>query len=45
MAYKKMGYKTLMDDALRVLKLNFPESPYVKKIARMGNGEDDDDAG
>ncbi|MCG6974915.1 MAG: outer membrane protein assembly factor BamD [Acidiferrobacterales bacterium] len=45
MAYMKMGYTTLMDDALRVLKLNFPESNYFKRIAQMKNAEGEDDAG
>jgi outer membrane protein assembly factor BamD len=45
MAYMKMGYTELMDDALRVLKLNFPDSGYFKRIARMKNGEAKDDAG
>ena len=29
-AYDKMGVKTLRDDAERVMRLNFPDSPYFK---------------
>ncbi|KPK51618.1 MAG: hypothetical protein AMS22_10615 [Thiotrichales bacterium SG8_50] len=45
MAYMKMGYTVLMEDALRVLKLNFPNSQYLKRIASMQTGDDADDAG
>jgi outer membrane protein assembly factor BamD len=39
MAYYKMGYSTLMEDALRVLKLNFPKSKYFNQIALLKNGD------
>jgi outer membrane protein assembly factor BamD len=35
MAYLKMGYTTLMRDAERVLKLNFPNSHYLRKLSAM----------
>lgn len=38
MAYYKMGYTTLMEDAVRVLKLNFPQSKYFDQIALMQKG-------
>lgn len=45
MSYFKMGYPRLMDDSIRVLKLNFPKSRYLEKVARMQTGEDNGDAG
>ena len=45
MAYFKMGYPGLMDDSIRVLKLNFPKSRYLGEIALMKSGEDNGDAG
>jgi outer membrane protein assembly factor BamD len=33
LAYKKLGINDLMDDTLRVLRLNFPTSAYLREIA------------
>ena len=43
MAYYQMGYTKLMEDTMRVLKVNFPKSKYFNQIALMrsgGNGND-----
>lgn len=40
LSYAKMGYGDLMRDSMRVLKLNFPESPYLKRIAALQKGGD-----
>lgn len=37
MAYRKMGYTNLLQDSIRVLKLNYPNSRYLERIAAMGN--------
>ncbi len=37
MAYAKMGYNKLMLDAERVLKLNFPNSRYLRKLSALHN--------
>ena len=34
MAYKEMGLEQLMNDSLRVLRKNFPNSRYLKEVAR-----------
>jgi len=40
MAYAKMGYDKLMRDAERVLKLNFPDSHYLRKLSKYRNGNE-----
>ncbi len=45
MAYMKMGYSKLMGDSVRVLKLNFPKSRYLERIALMKDSEENNDAG
>ncbi len=37
-AYKKMGMSRLADDTLRVLQLNFPDSPYIGQIKALPAG-------
>jgi len=34
-AYKKMGLEQLMNDSLRVLEINFPNSRYIKEVAAL----------
>lgn len=34
-AYKKMGLEQLMNDSLRVLQTNFPNSKYLKEVAAL----------
>lgn len=42
MAYAKMGYYKLMGDAERVLKLNFPNSRYLRKLSALRNGSENE---
>jgi outer membrane protein assembly factor BamD len=38
LSYAKMGYGDLMHDSVRVLKLNFPASTYLKRITALQEG-------
>ena len=37
--YSKIGMPELANDSLRVLKLNFPDSRYIKKVEKLLQGE------
>lgn len=42
MAYSKMGYTRLMQDTMRVLKLNFPKSRYLRKLAALNAADEEE---
>jgi outer membrane protein assembly factor BamD len=40
MAYKMMGLHDLMGDTLRILRMNFPDSPYFTEIETLEAPDD-----